>query len=247
MSGRRIAVPGWLGERAAKVTSGQRPAAEPRDAATVVLLRPGADGASGAAVGCGGAGNFEVLLLGRARAMDFAPGAHVFPGGSVDPEDSDAGIDWPDDALDVLGVPPERGRGLIGAAVRETFEECGVRLRADALVPWTRWITPEASDRRYDTWFFVARMPDDQVVDVASAESSTAQWLRPAAALEAARSGEITLLPPTAVTLAELAACGTVERALGERRTITPLMPTVVRENDGQAWLALPEGVEYPL
>jgi 8-oxo-dGTP pyrophosphatase MutT (NUDIX family) len=234
----RIPVPGWLGERSVKVVSGQGAVAEPRDAATVVLLRPFAAGEGG---------GFEVLLLGRARAMDFAPGAHVFPGGSVDPEDSDAEIDWPDDAFGVLGVPPERGRGLIGAAVRETFEECGVRLRADALVPWTRWITPEASDRRYDTWFFAARMPGDQVVDVASAESSTAQWLRPAAALEAARAGEITLLPPTAVTLAELAACGTVERALGERRTITPLMPAVVLADDGQAWLALPEGVEYPL
>lgn len=220
-----------------KVTSGQRPAAEPRDAATVVLLRPFVDGE--------GRG-FEVLLLGRARAMDFAPGAHVFPGGSVDPADRDVDIDWPF-AFDVLGVPPDRGRGLIGAAVRETFEECGVRLRADALIPWTRWITPEASDRRYDTWFFVARMPDDQVVDVASAESSTAQWLRPAAALEAARAGEITLLPPTAVTLAELAACGTVEQALGERRTITPLMPAVVLADDGQAWLALPDEVDYPL
>ena len=233
MSGRRIPVPQWLGERSAKVASGQRPAVEPRDAATVVLLRPGADG-------------FEVLLLCRTRAMDFAPGAHVFPGGSVDPGDSDIDIDVPDD---VLGVPPERGRGLIGAAIRETFEECGVRLRADALVPWTRWITPEASDRRYDTWFFVVEMPGDQVADVgvdARAESDIAVWLRPASALAAARAGEITLLPPTAVTLAELAACGTIEEALGQRRTLTPLMPTVVLE-DGQAWLDLPDGVEYPL
>jgi 8-oxo-dGTP pyrophosphatase MutT (NUDIX family) len=240
----RIPVPGWLGERAAKVTSGQRPAAEPRDAATVVLLRPGADGASGAA-----AGGFEVLLLGRARAMDFAPGAHVFPGGSVDPADSDADIDRPDDVFDVLGVPPERGRGLIGAAIRETFEECGVRLLAGALIPWTRWITPEASDRRYDTWFFVAQMPAGQVAILGSsgrAESDTADWLRPDAALEAARAGEITLLPPTAVTLAELAACGTVEEAMRQRRTLTPVMPAVVVE-DGEAWLALPDEVDYPL
>lgn len=223
------------------VASGQRVIAEPRDAATVALLRPGVD--------CGGTGEFEVLLLGRARAMDFAPGAHVFPGGSVDPSDSAADVDWPDDVLHALGVPPERGRGLLGAAVRETFEECGVRLRADALVPWTRWITPEASDRRYDTWFFVAQMPAGQVAHVGESgrtEADTAQWLRPAAALAAARAGEITLLPPTAVTLAELAACGTVEEALAQRRTLTPLRPAVVVE-DGEAWLALPEGVEYPL
>ncbi len=234
VSGRRIPVPGWLGERSAAVTSGQRAAAEPKDAATVVLLRSAV-------------GGFEVLLLGRPRAMDFAPGAHVFPGGKVDPDDSSVDMSWPGQ-FGLLGVSPERGRGLVGAAIRETFEECGVRLQADALVPWARWITPLASDRRYDTWFFAAQMPSGQVVAVGnpSAESDTADWLRPAAALEAARAGEITLLPPTAVTLAELAACPTLEEALGQRRTLAPLMPAVVVE-DGQAWLDLPEGVVYPL
>ena len=69
---------------------------------------------------------------------------------------------------------------------------------------------------------------------------------RPAAALEAARAGQITLLPPTAVTLAELAAYPDVGGILGERRLITPLMPTVVVE-DERAWLAMPEATEYPL
>ena len=62
----------------------------------------------------------------------------------------------------------------------------------------------------------------------------------------AARAGEITLLPPTAVTLAELTAYRDVAGILAERRMITPLMPTVVLE-DGQAWLAIPPAVEYPL
>ena len=200
----------------------------PRDAATVMLLRDVNDG-------------IEVLLLCRKRAMDFAPGAHVFPGGSVDPGDADLGVDLPGG----LGLAPERARALVGAAVRETREECGVILRADALVPWARWITPEVSSRRFDTWFFVAPMPSGQVAE-ACAEADSAQWLRPRAALDAARAGEIMLLPPTAVTVGELMSFSSVADVLAQRRVIVPLMPSLVME-DGQRWLLMPEGVDYPL
>lgn len=280
MSGRRLAMPRGMGARAAEVAAGQRLVAEPRDAATVVLLRDGADGV-------------EVLLHGRARAMDFAPGAHVFPGGSVDPGDADFdGVGWAGpsaaDLSALLGVPPERSRALVSAAVRETFEEAGVllagepaalaaigadltqdrgallagsvslgevlrrrglALRADLLTPWTRWITPEASDRRFDTWFFVAAMPPGQSADAGigtGAEADSAVWLRPGAALDVARAGEITLLPPTAVTLAQLAAYDGIADVLAQRRTITPLMPSVVVE-DGHVWLTMPDGADYPL
>ncbi len=226
-------VPSWLGDWAAEITAGTRPVAEPRDAATVVLLRDGGDG-------------IEVLLLCRARAMDFAPGAHVFPGGSVDPADADAGIELQPDLDAVLGVPPERARALAGAAVRETSEECGVVLRGNALIPWGRWITPEASYRRFDTWFFAAAMPHGQLVDAPAAEADSAEWVRPAAALDAARAGEITLLPPTAVTLGELAVFSCVTDVLAQRRVITPLMPTV-EVADGRTWLVMPDGVTYPL
>jgi hypothetical protein len=68
----------------------------------------------------------------------------------------------------------------------------------------------------------------------------------PSAALEAARSGEITLLPPTAITLAELAAYRDVATILSARRRIVPLLPTAVVEDD-QVWLTMPQEVEYPL
>jgi len=189
-----------------------RVASPPKDAATVVLLRPAAAG-------------FEVLLLGRTRTMDFAPGAHVFPGGSVDASDAD----------------------VRAAAVRETAEECGVLLSADDLVPWARWITPEVSPRRYDTWFFVTEMPSDQQVTVSDAESDTAEWLRPADALDAGRSGRITLLPPTAVVLADLAGFDSVTAVLAHRPEIRPLMPSVLADDDGSVWLEMPDGVEFPL
>ena len=142
----------------------------------------------------------------------------------------------------------------------------GLVVRADLLIPWARWITPEISPRRFDTWFFVTALPPGQTAALAagaepggppqraapgpaepgSAESDSGTWWGPSAALDAARAGQITLLPPTAVTLAELAAHQDVAGILAARRTITPLMPTVVVE-DGEPWLAMPQAIEYPL
>jgi 8-oxo-dGTP pyrophosphatase MutT (NUDIX family) len=281
----RVRVPGAMADRAREFATAGLPPAVPRDAATVILIRPGA-----------GAGGVEVFLLRRTEALEFAPGACVFPGGSVDERDADpaiAGPGWvgpaPADLGALLGVSAARACALVCAAVRETFEESGVllagpspaelvagsvvpvedrqrllggslslsellslhglALRADLLTPWARWITPEISPRRFDTWFFAAALPPGQLAGLAAAgpgESDSGTWWRPAAALEAARAGEITLLPPTAVTLAELAAYRDVAGVLAERRVITPLMPTVVVE-DGRTWLAMPQAVEYPL
>jgi 8-oxo-dGTP pyrophosphatase MutT (NUDIX family) len=282
----RVGVPRGLAERAREFAAGGLSPAVPRDAATVILLRQGA--------------GVEAFLLRRTRALEFAPGACVFPGGSVDERDADPAIAWagpsPADFGDLLGVSAGRARALLCAAVRETFEESGVLLagpsptdlvqdsavlvqdrrslldgsaslgellsrrglllRADLLTPWARWITPEVSPRRFDTWFFAAALPPGQAAALAAVagsdagavpgESDSGTWLRPAAALEAARGGQITLLPPTAVTLAELEAHQDVAGILAQRRVIAPLLPRVVVE-EGRAWLAMPPATEYPL
>jgi 8-oxo-dGTP pyrophosphatase MutT (NUDIX family) len=80
-------------------------------------------------------------MLRRLQTMAFAAGAYVFPGGSVDESDTDSGHGWagpaPGDFAGALGLPPEEAQALVRAAVRETFEECGVLLAgpsADAVV-----------------------------------------------------------------------------------------------------------------
>lgn len=277
-----------LAERARDLSDGRLTPAVPRDAATVILLRPGAGAGAGAGPGVG----VEAFLLRRTAELDFAPGACVFPGGSVDERDADPGIGWvgpaPEDFAAQLNVPPERARALVCAAIRETFEESGVLLagssaegatglvgdstalaadrhalltgtttlgevlgrrglvlRADLLTPWARWITPEVSPRRFDAWFFAAALPAGQTATAAPeghadpGESESGTWLRPGAALEAAEAGEITLLPPTAVTLRELAAHQDVDGILARRMTITPRLPRVTVEN-GKVRLSMP-------
>ena len=115
---------------AGEYAEGVRTPVEPRDAATVLLLRPGS-----------GTGP-EVYLLRRQLTMGFAAGMAVFPGGGVDVRDAelpDACWSGPSAAewARRLGVDESRARALVAAAVRETFEECGVLLAgtsADAVV-----------------------------------------------------------------------------------------------------------------
>jgi 8-oxo-dGTP pyrophosphatase MutT (NUDIX family) len=282
MTGSGPVVPRGLAERARDISDGRLAPAVPRDAATVILLRQAVDGRAGVV-------GFEAFLLRRTAELEFAPGAYVFPGGSVDASDADPGLGWagpgPAEFAARLDVPPDRARALVCAAVRETFEESGVLLagashddlvsdsaalaadrhallagvaslaevlgrrrlvlRTDLLTPWARWITPEASPRRFDTWFFAAALPPGQAATAAPeghadpGESESGAWLRPASALEAARAGQMTLLPPTAVTLGELARHADVPAILAHRPVITPRLPKVVVE-DGRVRLHLP-------
>jgi 8-oxo-dGTP pyrophosphatase MutT (NUDIX family) len=277
-----------LAQRLADLEAGRIAPATPRDAATVMLLRP-----AGARAGVG----VEVLMLRRVAAMKFAPGAYVFPGGSVDPADHGA-VGWhgPDPAEfgARLGASAEMARALVCAAVRETFEEAGVLLagapdggpvadpsgpsweadraalvagavtlaellsrrglvlRADLLVPWARWITPEGEPRRFDARFFAAALPAGQLATGHAAESDHIAWLRPGDAIESARAGQISMLPPTATTLHDFAVAGddagadAVAGILGRRPVIEPVVPRLVLE-DGQAWLYVPDEVGYPL
>ena len=261
----------------------------PRDAATVMLLRPAVRGDSQGGAGSEG---LQVYMLRRRPSMAFAPGAYVFPGGSVDASDADDQVAWagPDAAEwgRLLDAPAPLARALVCAAVRETFEESGVLLagpdagtvlaatederweedrrqllagslslaqllhrrglvlRSDLLRPWARWITPVTEERRYDTRFFAAALPAGQIARDVSGEADETAWLEPGTALEAAGRREIALFPPTAVTLGELRACGTVPAALAARRRMTALIPEVMVA-DGAAWLTVPDSVEYPL
>lgn len=115
-----VALPDKLAALAQEYADGVRQEAEPRNAATVILQRPGADGAP------------EVYLLRRQVSMAFAGGMCVFPGGGVDPRDFDHAVAWagpsPATWAARLGTSEDVARALVCAAVRETFEESGVLL-----------------------------------------------------------------------------------------------------------------------
>ena len=115
----RPPLPPRLVETAREYAAGARTPAEPKDAATVVLMRPSPAGP-------------EVYLLRRQASMAFAGGMCVFPGGGVDPRDFDAEVAWAGPPVSAwaawLGTDEALARALVCAAVRETFEESGVLL-----------------------------------------------------------------------------------------------------------------------
>jgi 8-oxo-dGTP pyrophosphatase MutT (NUDIX family) len=188
------------------------PVVDARPAASVILLRDAQDGP-------------EVLLLQRTPAARFMGGAWVFPGGSVHPDDERDGVPGP-----------------VGAALRETEEEAGLRIAGpDELIPFSRWITPAQVTIRFDTWFFVARSPRDAETQIDGEEIVDARWLSPQGALDAYTRDELLLVFPTIKHLEELTAFGSVDDALesARRRRVMPVEPRVLMDG-GVARILLP-------
>lgn len=107
----------------------------------------------------------------------------------------------------------------------------GLVVRADLLRPWANWVTPEDEPRRYDTRFFLAAMPEGQRADAVTTEATEAYWATPNQALEDFEQGRCHLLPPTRVTLSELAGCGSLLAAFAAERTLDKILPKLVRRN----------------
>ncbi|MCQ6552436.1 NUDIX hydrolase [Streptomyces sp. C10-9-1] len=84
------------------------------------------------------------------------------------------------------------------------LERRGLVLRSDLLGAWARWITPEFEPRRYDTWFFVAVLPEGQRTRNASTEAESTVWTRPGEAAAGYDRGELLMMPPTIATLRTL-------------------------------------------
>jgi 8-oxo-dGTP pyrophosphatase MutT (NUDIX family) len=238
----------------------------PRPAATILLLRDGADG-------------LEVLMTVRHEASGFAAGALVFPGGKVDAADAElrcfcAGPP----GLDDMGLDDE-ALGFRVAAIRETFEECGIllarhrgagallsaaefaalrgrhaeeadakrfaalvaaaelELATDALVPYAHWITPRDRPKRFDTLFFLAAAPVDQVAVHDGFEAVETVWADPAKTVAEGDRGAVKLVFATRMNLVKLARSRSVAEALATARCelVVTVCPEIVDAPEGPA------------
>ena len=198
-----------------------RPPVPTLNAATVLLLRDGAQG-------------LEVLMTRRSTKASFAPGAYVFPGGGIDPLDAQSHA-----AAARRATQSDEQLTQAIAAIRESFEELGVllarhadgrwadaddiaaldrhapfaaqcqarglQLAADGVFTLARWITDRDLPKRFDVPFLVARMPEGQTPVADEAEQFEPQWVRPQEALDRHAAGGFFMIFPTIRTLQRLA------------------------------------------
>jgi 8-oxo-dGTP pyrophosphatase MutT (NUDIX family) len=193
-----------------------------RDAATVVLLRDGA-------------GGVEAWMLTRVAAMAFAGGMSVFPGGRVDPADATlplSGGDLPRLAAR-FGCDVPTAHGLVGAAVRETFEETGVLLS----VPFAD-LSGARADVELGRVAFGELLRADELAIDAGALHAWSRWVTPAGEVRRYDTRFfVGALPDTAeaqdvTTESSAAAWVPVEAAIeqaqrGERQLLPPTMLTL--------------------
>ncbi len=240
----------------------------PRAAATVVLLRPGPEGA------------FEVLLTQRPATMAFAPDMHVFPGGALDGGDADprafgrsrpagesadqltARIGAVRELFEEAGVllaEPRRGsidpkatdeaRGSLLSnrhSIAQVAEDLDVDLRTDRLLPLSRWVTPPFVERRFDVWFFVAELPAGASPTFRASEVVANRWLTPRAALDAMAAGEIGLWVPTSTTLQQLEHVRSIEQIATTLAPVRPEPIRVIRESPQIVRVVLPGAGAVP-
>ena len=165
----------------------------------------------------------------RHHQIDFASGALVFPGGRVE-------------AADAVLASGDASLAFRVAAIRETWEECGILLATpgtpppaegdfaamllerglkpdcDCLAHFAHWITPIPVPKRFDTHFFLAAAPADQDAVHDGHEAVDSVWIRPADALAEALAGTKKVVFPTRMNLTKLARSNTVAEAFAAAR-----------------------------
>jgi len=198
------------------------PPVTPRPAATVLLVRDGDP--------------WELLLVHRPGGADFAPGAYVFPGGAVHEEDSA----WSDqiagaairETFEETGILLAHRRGrfardgecdglraaiMNGASFAPAMKAAGLEPALDELVMFARWVTPAQLRRRFDTRFFVARLPAGQTIHPQEGEVTDWRWVSPRRALD---TEDITLVYATHAVLESVAADQDVESLFARVRAL---------------------------
>ncbi|WP_066726596.1 NUDIX hydrolase [Sphingomonas pituitosa] len=225
-------------------------------AATVIVMREVAGGPP------------ELLMVERSRAMAFAGGALVFPGGRIDPGDHLL-ADSHDDAAarvaairetieeaglalgldcDAATLAAMRGELHAGRPFAQLLIESGLGLDLNALVPFARWLPHGLPHRVFDTRFYLARAPEGAAPQVDGSENVRLCWITAQGALDLADRGEAMVIYPTRRNLERLALFDGFESAMAHARSfpVEPITP-FVESRGGVDWLCIPEGLGYPV
>jgi 8-oxo-dGTP pyrophosphatase MutT (NUDIX family) len=151
-------------------------------------------------------------------------------------------------AADLKGIE-ERWRAKLAkdeASIVDLVEAEDLEIATDLMTPYAHWITPTFAPKRFDTWFFIAEAPEDQVALHDGSESVESVWIAPQQAIDEAAAGRRTLVHATTKNLELLAETKTVAEALSQasQRKIVTVQPWV-EVRDGKRYIHIPEGAGY--
>ena len=180
------------------------------------------------------AGELQVLLLKRNKALNFAGGFWVFPGGKVEPSEMERGKDELEAAM--------------LAAVRETKEETDMDISVNDLIYFRHWTTPLAEPRRFATWFFFGALSDHNAeVVIDNREIKQHLWVHPQAAINQLKAGELAMMPPTLMSLHLISQCQSVAEATTIMNQIKPVKVLPVVDQIGSTIICMYQGdAGYP-
>ena len=132
------------------------------------------------------------------------------------------------------------------ASILDLVEAEDLELATDLMTPYAHWITPVFVPKRFDTWFFLAEAPEDQIALHDGSESTDSVWIGAQQAIDEAVAGRRTLVHATTKNLELLAEGKTVVGALSQasERKIVTVQPWV-EARDGKKFLHIPEGAGY--
>ena len=155
---------------------------------------------------------FKVLLLQRNSKIATHGGSWVFPGGKLDPDDY-KGIVF-EGAFDKLSQQVQL-QVAMQAAIRESYEEAALTIKASALTYFSNWLTPASMTKRFNTFFFITEHHTEDV-KIDDSEICDFCWLSPQEALQRQASGSLPLPPPTYLSLLLLSRHEDATRAITE-------------------------------
>jgi hypothetical protein len=124
--------------------------------------------------------------------------------------------------------------------------ELDARLDLGALTVFARWITPSMMPKRFDTWFYAVKAPDDQLAACDGRETVDAEWIAPSEVLRLAQAGERKVIFPTRMNLQLLAEAGSADDAVARAaaRTLVTVEPQLMAREAGRV-LVLPPDAGY--
>jgi len=133
------------------------------------------------------------------------------------------------------------------ATLRDVLLGERLRLALDTMIHFAHWVTPPSDTRRFDTRFFMTRVPPHQTPAHDETETTHSSWVTPAGAIAKATANEIVLPPPTWMTVREIEPFASVEQALAWARTrkVVRREPKLLEQN-GQRLLVMPGDPDHP-